>query len=190
MVGNDVVDLQDRSTRSEALHRRFDARVMSPRERDRLDAAGEPRQLRWTLWAAKESAFKLAKRRDRRVIFAHSRFETDLDEDGHGTVRLDDWSCTVSVRREGSALHCIAAPGSVGGIVSRVDRLAPGIAPSDGVRQLAIATLARHLGIEPTALRITSNQDRIPHLSVSGHRLGHLSLSHHGEFVAFAWSRR
>ncbi len=189
MVGNDVVDLRDPETRSKALHPRFDARVMSPGERDRLAAADNPRQLRWTLWAAKESAYKLAKRRDRSVGFAHSSFETDLDEDGRGSVRLGDWSCRVTVRREGSALHCIAAPGSVGGIVSRIAKLAPGSDPSAGARRLAIDAMAGHLDIEPASLSITSDHHRVPHLAVSGHRLGHLSLSHHGQFVAFAWSR-
>jgi len=188
MVGNDVVDLQDLETQSKALHPRFDARVMSPSERDRLDAAPDPRPLRWTLWAAKESAYKLARRSHRSMVFAHAKFETDLDDHGHGRVRLDDWSCTVAVKRKGSALHCIAAPDSVGGIVSGVDRLAPDLDPSNGARKLAIGAVAEHLSVEPASLAITSDPDRVPHLSVSGRRLGHLSLSHHGQFVAFAWS--
>ncbi len=189
MVGNDVVDLDDSETWSETLHPRFDARVMSPSERARIAAAADPRALRWTLWAAKESAYKLAKRNDCTVVFAHAKFLTDLDEDGRGTVSHGEWSCAGGVRREGRVLHGIAAPGSVAGIVSGFDRLGRDLDPGTGARRLAIAVIASHLGIAPESVSITSDPSRIPNLTASGHRLGHLSLSHHGKLVAFAWSQ-
>ncbi|MFB3117247.1 MAG: 4'-phosphopantetheinyl transferase superfamily protein, partial [Myxococcota bacterium] len=73
LVGNDVVDLHDPETLQEALHPRFDARVFTSVELEALSvsapASASRHELRWTLWAAKESAYKLAKKLDPSVRF-------------------------------------------------------------------------------------------------------------------------
>ena len=70
MLGNDVVDLADPEVRGGPAHPRFDARVFSPPERRALESESAPNRLRWTLWAAKEAAYKLAVKRDPNAIFA------------------------------------------------------------------------------------------------------------------------
>ena len=84
LVGNDVVDLHDPQSQPEALHPRFDARVFSLGEREALGASSSPHSLRWSLWAAKESAYKLAKK---------------LDEDRPG------WKEDTTVLMDGASYH-------------------------------------------------------------------------------------
>ncbi|MEN8162790.1 MAG: 4'-phosphopantetheinyl transferase superfamily protein [Acidobacteriota bacterium] len=189
MIGNDIVDLDDPETGTEGLNPRFDSRVFSADERRRLAAAEDHRALRWTLWAAKESAYKLAKRRDPETIFAHSLFETDLGDDGCGTVRHGEWCCDVAVNREGSAIHAIATAdhGDRQRVVFGLGEVPEGDDPSVRVRELASNSVARHLQVEPAAVMITAGEDRIPVLRVDGQPSGHLSLSHHGALAAFAW---
>ncbi len=188
-VGNDVVDLDDPETATEGLNRRFDRRVFSADELRRLAVADDARTLRWTLWAAKESAYKLAKRSDPETVFAHSLFQTDLGEYGCWTVRHGEWSCAVSVSHEGSAIHAIATPDHCDRqrVITGLGHVLEGDDPSARVRELATKLVARHLQIEPAVITITAGEHRIPVLRVDGQPLGHLSLSHHGTLSAFAW---
>ena len=64
MIGNDVVDLGDAEVQPGATHPRFDARVFAREEREALRASGAPNRLRWILWAAKEAAYKAARKLD------------------------------------------------------------------------------------------------------------------------------
>ena len=84
LVGNDVVDLHDSESRPGALHPRFDVRVFTPDEREALSAAAYP--LRWTLWAAKESAYKVAKKLDPTVRFLPRDFVVGQIAEGRALV--------------------------------------------------------------------------------------------------------
>ena len=118
MVGNDVVDIA--ATRRRARNARFDARVFSERERRAIaaDADGEAR--RWAHWAAKESAYKIAKRADADTIFSPAKFAVAFDggfdhgrdSDLSGSVRYGSTSYPVQVQRRGDCIHAVAvAPG-------------------------------------------------------------------------------
>jgi len=189
MIGNDVVDLDDPETAAEGLNPRFDQRVFTTDELRQLAAADDARALRWTLWAAKESAYKLAKRRDPETVFAHSLFETVLDEDGFGTVCHGDWCCAVAISREGSTIHAIATPDDRDRqrVITGLGHVLESDDPSVCVRELATKSVARHLHIKSAAVTISAGEDRIPVLCIDGRPSGHLSLSHHGALTAFAW---
>ena len=89
LVGNDIVDLHDPESRPEALHAGFDARVFTSGEREALSASPCPHSLRWTLWAAKESAYKLAKKLDPKVRFLWRKFSVSrIGESRRGAGRM------------------------------------------------------------------------------------------------------
>lgn len=189
MVGNDVVDLDDPETAPEGLNPRFDQRVFSSGERRRLEAAGDAHVLRWTLWAAKESAYKLAKRHDSTTQFTHSLFEVDLADEGLGMVRRGEWLCAVTVSRRGSAVHAVATLPDTDRtrVISGLGPVQKDDDPSVRVRELASTAVARSLERERAAVMITSGKDRVPVLTVDGQSVGFVSLSHHGGHAAFAW---
>jgi phosphopantetheinyl transferase (holo-ACP synthase) len=99
MVGNDVVDLADSDVAADARHPRFDERAFAPCERRRIGAAQAEAPLRWILWAAKESAYKVAKRRDPATVFSPARFVVELDAELRGSVRCGGEAYPVQVNR-------------------------------------------------------------------------------------------
>jgi phosphopantetheinyl transferase (holo-ACP synthase) len=197
MVGNDVVDIAD--TRRRARHARFDARVFSDCERRAISGDDDGEARRWAHWAAKESAYKVAKRTDPSTIFSPVKFAVifdgafDAGQDGElrGSVQHGSASYPVRVSRRGDCIHAIAvAPGGhptamLAGVGPYPDD-AGADSPSRAVRRLAIRDLAPRLATDASNLMVRSSE-RIPRLQHrDGHDVATLSLSHHGRFVAYA----
>lgn len=184
MVGNDVVDLREANT---PRHAGFDARVFAPSEARRLQDDGTG-TLRWALWAAKEAAYKRARRADPAVVFSPVRFVVDLGTDGRGRVRHEDCSCAVRVEAGEEFVHAVAAE-TTAALEQSIARVAPvenAGAESHEVRRLALSDLAPRLGTLPGALRF-ERRGRIPWLRVGlAPDALPISLSHHGRFVAWA----
>ena len=187
MVGNDVVDLEDEETAPFATHPRFDERVFAPEELRFLESSGARDRLRWVLWAAKESAFKVARKLDPRAIFSPRRAIVRLGTDGRGAVRVGERAFSLFVACDGEACHAVASSGA-GAVTSVMRRLAPWESPRLRARRLAISIVARELGASPADVAIVKEQG-IPTVRLRGRPAPlDVSLSHHGRFVAFAWS--
>ncbi len=188
MVGNDVVDLADPEVRSGPAHPRSDARVFAPLEREVLRASGEPNRLRWMLWAAKEAAYKLLKKRDPKLAFSPVRFVVALDGSLGGKVVHARRTLCVSLRTDADALHVVATNDArcAARVVSAVGVASEPFDPSTAARALAVRTLAERLGLPSAAFRL-GRRSRIPTLEVAGLAAPlDLSLSRQGRFVAFA----
>jgi hypothetical protein len=208
VIGNDVIDLRDPETLPGARHPRFDARVFAAGERSALERSGAPDRLRWILWAAKESAFKVARRRAPDTAFAPTRFVVDLDVSLRGCVRHANREYPVRVAVTGDCVHVVAteapAAGAVraGVAVCAVEGDVGASLPGCAARDLAAAGIAPLLGVERADLRF-ARRGRAPELQLDpGVRRGWdparwgrvearldrvaVSLSHHGRFVAYA----
>lgn len=185
MIGNDVVDLAHRSTQPGAQHPRFDARVFGERERA-LIAGDATQRVRWVLWAAKEAAYKVAKKLDRAVVWAPSRFEVTLASRERGCVRHAGREFALQIEQREDWVHALARGGPSAGEAHSAVAEAPGADLSAEARALACRTLALRLGIEPQRLGV-AKRERVPLLCADGEPAhADLSLSHHGRFVAFA----
>ncbi len=183
MIGNDVVDLRDPDSHPDAIHPGFDARVLAATELARLRAAERPEVERWRLWAAKEAAYKAARRTDRDLVFSPARFVVTVRGEREGSVHVGGRDFIVSWSEEDGAVHAVAHEASLGDVrVVAAVAEAGGADPSAAVRRLA---LVRMCGSVPGSARITSD-DRVPSLDLGDGRVLPLSLSHHGRFVAFA----
>jgi phosphopantetheinyl transferase (holo-ACP synthase) len=194
MIGNDVVDLGDADSRIAGHHPRFDARVFAPSERTLIAAAPDGERVRWLLWAAKESAYKAARRADPRAVFSPARFVVSLASETAATVDGAGRTFEVALDADAEHVHAVArARDDAGGTVySAVARIGPGGAattPSAAVRRVTVTTLARLLDVPENDLAI-DRDGRVPRLVLRGRRdPAELSLSHHGRFVAFACRR-
>ncbi len=126
MIGNDLVDLRAREAAGKSGDARFVKRVFTAREAALIAGSASPDTALWMLWAAKEAAYKVARKLAPDVIFAHSRYEVipeegALDPGGagksvlrSGLVRLSglaglDGACfPVEWRLSPTFVHCIA----------------------------------------------------------------------------------
>jgi hypothetical protein len=191
MIGNDVVDLGDADSRIAGHHPRFDRRVFAPSERDLIEAAPDAERVRWLLWAAKESAYKAARRLDARTPFSPVHFVVSLVSETVARVDGAGGPYDVDLDAGAELVHAVARARDVGSatVYSAVARLGPGgaaITPSAAVRRVTVTTLAHLLDVPEDDLAI-DRDGRVPWLRVRGRPAAvDLSLSHHGRFVAFA----
>lgn len=190
MLGNDVIDLRDPDTWPGACHPRFDHRVFTPGERAVIAASPRPAVTRWVHWAAKESAYKAARRRQPTTVFAPRRFAVVL-AGGSGTVRHGTERFRLRIRVASDLVHVIAwevgATGTLAAEVARVDVAATPAALRAAARALAVGTIAGVLGVAATRLAVTRLAGAPPTLLRDGApERAVLSLSHHGRLVAFA----
>jgi phosphopantetheinyl transferase (holo-ACP synthase) len=187
MLGDDVVDLRDPEAAPGATHPRFDERVFAAAERSLLEGGGSPTRLRWTVWAAKESAFKAARKLDSRTRFSPARFVMHVANYGEARVTHAGRSFTVRIAQADDAVHAVALarPAPSADVFAESLRVRQSD-PSAAVRRFAIDRLAALLGIDPGRLTIV-NRLRIPLLLLDDRPSAvDLSLSHHGGVVGFA----
>lgn len=206
LVGNDVVDLGDPENQPGAIHPRFDERVFTPDERARLTlepTEATAHRTRWRMWAAKESAFKVARKLDPGVRFLPRRFSVQLMGSARAVVRHAAGRFDVSFSGADEWVHAIAmlsdgSPFQDGSLLKRgplavIEQLQRGKSAASGasarVRAMARSAIGSILSIAPSEIEIAT-AGRIPvalwrqlPLPVD------LSLSHHGRFLACALSR-
>jgi phosphopantetheinyl transferase (holo-ACP synthase) len=192
-LGNDIVDLTDPFTVGKAGDARFVRRVFATSEQGWIAASPDPDRALWRLWAAKEAAYKVARKSAPGLIFAHAQFEVLPDE---SRVVCGKASFPVQWDEQPGWIHCLAvsssSPPSLALCRWRVDELAPGQEPSEAVRGLATRLLAEAGWAAATIVRPSGQggaRPGAPEVWQAGGRLAHLdlSLSHDGRWVAVAW---
>ncbi len=187
-----MVDLGDPAIADHHENERFVARVCTNEERARVAAADDPRALLWTLFAAKEAAYKVVVKLGRAPGFAHRKFEISPDAT---SVRYGDLELHLSVDSNAERIHAIASTGTEP-VTSAATPTPPGEHPGVAARRLLCEALAEQLQCEPGELEVV--RPRVP-ASWDGfgpprvHRANEpidadVSLSHDGRFVAFALS--
>lgn len=113
-LGIDVVDLEHPRSRGKSSDRRFIARVFGDAEAAVIGASDDPDRTLWTLWAAKEAAFKAATLLSGEApVFRHGAFQVRLASDGRrGRVTYED-TC-FDVRFQAPTGHLVAVAEYVG----------------------------------------------------------------------------
>jgi len=186
------VDLGDPAIADHHENDRFIARVCTEAERARVTAAEDPKRLLWTLFAAKEAAYKVAAKLGRAPGFAHRSFEVAADLT---SVRYGDLDLHLSVDVTDGWVHAIASTGAEP-VTAAAMTAPPGEHPSIAARRLLCEAVAEQIKCSPAELQVV--RERVPG-SWDGfgpplvHRAGEpvdvdVSLSHDGRFVAFAVS--
>ena len=212
LVGNDVVDLHDPCSRPDAIHPRFDQRAFTRAERASILTSRAAHRRRWSVWAAKESSFKVAKKLDRGTRFLPREFAVCMISDGRAEVshrvgrigvwldQAEEWLHAVAAPLPGVTTRDVLAPRDGGGDrrpretharLARVQTEPPARTsegPSLEVRELARGAIGSFLSICPGEIEVAT-EGGIPVLCRRQRRLPvDVSLSHHGRFVACAWA--
>jgi len=191
-VGNDVVDLSDADSDCNRLNRRFARRICSDVELDRLGNSAEPECLLWSLFAAKEAAYKVIAKMRPGTVFSPARFV--IGDDARQISYLDT-TLHLRIAKGRDFVHAVVSK-DVAQPLSGIRRIPPEADPSSSARELLACSLAPRLGYTVEDLVVARDPDSDswsgmgpPYVVVNGEPLGvDVSLSHHGLFVAFATS--
>ncbi len=193
-VGNDVVDLDDPAIAADRVRPRFVRRVCDASEVARVEAVADPATLLWSLFAAKEAAFKAMVKRRPGLVFAHRLFAVAEDL---RSVRYERATLRLWVDRGPGWVHAVAVANTRKDSACppwRVELLRDGEGASLGVRRLLCEYLAPRLGCAPTALGVVRAEQPgswsgfgPPRLLRDGAETDvDISLSHDGRFIAAA----
>jgi len=169
--------LADPQNGGRSADKRLLHRVLTAPERLLVAVSPEPDAMLWSLWAAKEAAYK-AWSRSHSGLFSPASFVVEFAP-GLLLARVvkGDWSVAVRWTRGPDWVHALAAdvPESV---VVRVER-ADG-EPSESVRRLAVREFS---GVGGPAARVIGKPPRL--VWEGGEQA--VSLSHDGPYVAVAF---
>lgn len=112
LIGNDIVDRAEPGVAGKETDRRFLERVFTARERTRILDSLDPTLTLWSVWAAKEAAFKIVTKLRPGLVFAHAAFEVDLggfaDASAQGTVTFEDIGMDARWENGAGYVHCVA----------------------------------------------------------------------------------
>jgi phosphopantetheinyl transferase (holo-ACP synthase) len=197
LVGNDVVDLHEPENQPDAIHPRFDERVFSSDERACLGIESTAHATRWRMWAAKESAFKVARKLDAGARFLPRQFSVHFTGRSRAVVRHAVGHFDIALSGPEGWIHAVATPALNAGtwvaphvLVERAsDGLLAAREASSRVRAMAVSALESAFSIDRGDIVIVS-AGRIPLALWKESPLPvDLSFSHHGRLVACVWSR-
>jgi phosphopantetheine--protein transferase-like protein len=207
-VGNDIVDLGDMENRGKNRDKRFLDRVLTTEEQLLLSAAARPEALLWSLWAAKEAAYKAVNRDDPEVCSIPRRYRVFLND---GRVVTPRGEVALRVIVTDDYVHALAAGSEacLEGMVQRVDNFGDSILnstrikytvpeiivpeiidPSAFVRVQLLGEIARclHCPVDDLEIGKAPVGSGAPRVFLRGSPLAaEISLSHDGRFTAFAF---
>ncbi len=206
LIGNDIVDITSRENLARASNERLVRRVLSTTEQAHLSDSISPELVFLAQWAAKESAYKLLKKRDPDLLFAHTRFEvrgahtinSQKLNSGTVTYALTAHSDPIPVDVEWELsrhwLHCVArSPDNPAPYTQSIEEISDKLLSDEFSRaelvsiysdqSKAVRNLAKRLihnrGI-PGARIIRHEEDRRyspPQIYVNNKRISYLDLS-------------
>ena len=203
-IGNDIVDLTDPGAIGKSRDERFVARVFAKEEQQRIYESANPDKTLWMLWACKETAFKVAGKLDRQILWAPSRFNVQINGDAslgavNGTVNWPHGNVSVEVRIEPCFIHCIGSssnPWDLHVITKGIGQLSSnGNAPpdlSERVRALIKKSLACRTSKKKADIKIvrpSGPRGLLPPVVYIDESIASIdiSISHDGMFVAYAY---
>jgi phosphopantetheinyl transferase (holo-ACP synthase) len=194
-VGNDVVYLADPDIAEHHERDRFVDRVCSAAEADRVRRSDRPGPMLWSMFAAKEAAYKAVIKEFPGIAFAPRLFSVSADLTA---VCYRDLELALQIERGGEKgeiqwVHAVASgPGAtpIGGVGLRPDD----VHESDAVRAFACRSIAGELRVAGARLAIERPLSKAardglgpPRLLLDGRPSDiDISLSHDGPYVAYA----
>ena len=205
-VGNDIVDLNEEHGSLKHQDHRFLTRVFTPQEKAFIQNSSRPEISLWMLWAAKEASFKIVSKLDASTVFAHQLFQVTLTESRNiASVSYKRYRINVSFIIEKDFIHAVA------NWVEKKDscnhsqlfssqhylekeQLEEKKSESKWVRHYLKAQLSKSLNINADQIEIRrESREGKPapvevYLNECKRADVDISLSHHGSWVAWAYS--
>jgi len=203
-VGNDIVDLREPANAGKSRDSRFLKKILTVAEIDFVQNAGNPDKALWSLWACKEAAYKVIKKKcvdtaflPRRWMVILKKLESACLE---GEVKIPDTEAVyVRLFSHFRYVHCVGADhqADLDSLVCKVEVLPEKenekrIAPSLFARKCLALSIADFFRLNLNDIKINRAQNKNelqpPHVYISGKKSDiDISLSHDGQFIAYAF---
>ncbi len=200
-VGNDVVDLKDASNAGKSGDSRFLKKILTDAEIEYVKNADNPDLALWSLWACKETAYKIVKKKLPAVAFVPRQWnvvlKTNRSKYAEGKVGiLGKGGVPVRLFSNPDYVHCVGTDNLkvLNKLIWRVEALPEKekINPSLFLRRCVTHDLARRFSLNFHQIKIKrTKQDgelQYPQVYIDEKKTNiDLSLSHDGRFVAYAF---
>jgi len=201
-VGNDVVDLKEPANSGKSRDSRFLKKILTDAEIEDVKNADNPDLALWSLWACKETAYKVIKKISSDIAFIPRRWQTVFDnaplDDVEGNVIIPGQS-TVYIRFFTNAgyVHCTGSDerSALDKLTWDVEKLPNAKTdPSIFARQRLTDRLTKLLSLKSHQIEIQRTRKNgelsPPQVYCSGDKTDvDISLSHDGRFVAYVVSQ-
>jgi phosphopantetheinyl transferase (holo-ACP synthase) len=195
------VDLKEPANAGESRDSRFLKKILTDAEIEFVKNAENPGTALWSLWACKETAYKVIKKSSPDTAFTPRRWQTVFDTHQSGysdgeVIIPETGSVFIRVFSTSEYVHCIGADSNqaLDKIIFKVQALPDEETnPSLFSRSCLAQSIAKHFSLESRAIKIkrTKNSGELqpPLLYVGGKKTDiDISLSHDGRFVAYAFT--
>jgi hypothetical protein len=215
-IGNDIVDLRDPQNVGKSQNTRFINRVFTPNEQKLISNASNQDAMLWSLWAGKETAYKVIRKSFPSANSVPRSYRVSLDfaeeTDKSGELPAVDSAVTgfvdtpygkvyIKIFMTSDYVHCIGTASAlkeIDSLVWHVDRISPDSEAlpdyeSMFVRKALKNHLADYINQNPEVIEIHrekgSNGLEPPFVCINGRKAGlDISLSHDGMFTAHAFT--
>ena len=178
-VGNDLVWLGDPANQGRHRDARLLGRILCSDERRFVETAEEPHRALWSLWAAKEAAYKAHARTRPGSVFSPIAYRVVVGESS--LVWHEDEEIPVDWTHGPDWLHAVAGENPAA-IITRVKSSPPLETASSALRALAVLTFCE-AGWPPGTV-----EGRPPEYWVANRAVAlPFSLSHDGPYLAVAF---
>jgi len=165
-VGNDIVDLGSPFAKGKSKDHRFVQRVLTKTEQRFVGQSPTPDDMLWTLWAAKETAYKAISKSVPGISSAPRRYPVFLGSTGsghavNGIVKTPDQWVQVRVNHHGEAIHCIGKTGPWIGksrVIYGVEKIDDAAAPDYCQSSHHVSTCVRRLATEVIAQQMACDE--------------------------------
>ena len=200
-VGNDVVDLKEPANAGKSRDSRFLKKILTDAEIEYVKNADNPDMELWSLWACKETAYKVIRKYLSATAFVPRRWQTVLNkthsEYSEGeVVILGKDEVYIRLFSNPDYIHCVGADS-----LTVLDKLIWSVEslpkeetnPSFFSRYYLAQSIAKHFSLNSHEIKIRrakqSGNLQPPCVYVHGLKTDiDISLSHDGRFVACAFN--
>ncbi|MBZ9729704.1 4'-phosphopantetheinyl transferase superfamily protein [Salegentibacter sp. JZCK2] len=183
MIGNDIIDLNLAFKQSNWQRRGFLQKIFTTDEQDFILNAENPELNVWLLWSMKESVYKAVQRKYHLEPFNNpKRFVCKQVEINSGKARgvvcFEEDACEINSILFSDVIHTCTANTEFSFISEN---------KNSRIRLLQKISDQKNIPLE--SLNISKNKQGVPFLTYRGDNLQiPFSLSHHGDYSAFALS--
>lgn len=182
MIGNDIVDFNDLPNNERSLSKAFLQKICANSEIETIFQSERPERTLWRIWSMKESAYKVILKKGAEPSFNPKKLETSIIDQTIGQVstKFGEIKCQSKITQD--FVHSIAFFSNEISFCLGEKKLMGN--QSDFVRASLIEDYQRKY--PHVRSPIIEMRDSIPYL-ITDFATVDVSLSHHGNYVAWAF---